>query len=123
MTKGARADDVIAFYAAELGITRKLACGVASAQLPDSEGALSPGRYLLQIADLSAPTAKVYVRGRPYIAAGTVTAVASVPDFPLHLSGLVAFEFNVRKGYNDRIAAITTAGTANLFITLVSRRV
>jgi hypothetical protein len=120
--QGVRGEDLAAFFAAELGRTRKLALTVASAQTPDTEGALPPGRYLLQIADLSSASAKVFIRARPFVAGDTVTAVADAPDFPLHLAGLVAIEFHVRKGYNDRIAAILTAGTGNLFITEVSRR-
>jgi hypothetical protein len=72
---------------------------------------------------LASASAKVFVRLRPWVAATTVTAVADAPDFPLHLAGLVAVEVNVRKGHNDRLAAITTTGAATLYATRISRAV
>lgn len=116
-----RGDDAIYFYAANLGRTTALAVSVVSAQTPDSEGALPPGRYLLHLGDDVASTTIVWVTAGPFTKGGTLTAVAAVPLFPMSTARIVTIEINVRKGDNDRIAAIASAGAGTLFVTQVSR--
>lgn len=97
----------------------------ASVQTTDVNGPLVPGRWLLHIADVP-NNAKIWVRMRPFEKGGTVVAVADVPDFPMHVDGIVTIEVNVRKRTNDRVAAIALGGgtpSGNLYLTLVSRDV
>ena len=94
---------------------------VAQAQRPDNALALPPGRYVLHIADVSSDGAKVWVAMGKFAKSVTLVVVASVPHFPMSATGIIAIEVNIRKGDNDQIAAITSAGTANLYITQVSR--
>lgn len=117
----ARGDDVIAYYAGTLGFTRALDVGPTSTMIPDAEGALEPGRYLVQLLDCSASGMKAWLAFGAFARAGTVVAAAGPPHFPLGPRGLIALEFNVRKGDNDRVAVIGDGGTARLYLTRISR--
>lgn len=113
-----RGDDDIAFFAANLGLTHALMFDTNGANLADAQGPLKPGRYLVQLRKEDNGYAWVSVgkweRGNP------IAAPAAVPAFPMSNVGLVAVEFHVREGVNDRIAARTESGSAVLYITLVS---
>lgn len=112
---GARGDDLMAFYAADLGITRKLEItNAASAQITDADGAIEPGRYLIQVllGTGGKPTARCWLRFGKFVAAGTITATIAVPSFPVDPEGVYVFELNVRQGYNDRFAGIVAAAGA-----------
>ena len=115
-----RGDDSIYFFAANLGRTEKISV-VDSASTPrDADaGPMSPGRWLLHISDISDDGEKVWVRMSPH--ANPAAAVKDVPSFPMQTAGVVAIEVNVRKGYNDQVAAIVGTGTATLFMTQISR--
>lgn len=118
-----RADDDIAFYAADLGPTRRLSVSTTPAQLPDEDGPLLPGRYVLFVDDMDASFTKAWVRLGAFIKGAVLPVQADVPWFPLSATGLVFIEFHVREKVNDRVAAVTGAGTANLYISLISRDV
>lgn len=121
---GHRSDDDIAFFAADLGPTRKLACSVASASPPASEGPMTPGRYLIQIHNLSGNMRQiVWLTMGKFDKAAPLVALAVPPAFPLNLAAIAAIEVHVRKDVNDQLAAIAGAGTADLYFTLVSRDV
>ena len=117
-----RGDDAIYFFAASLGLTRRLVVTDIPAQLPDEDGALVPGRYLLHIAELSANAKQItWVRTGKF--GTTVPVAADVPAFPMSLASIMAVELNVRKGANDQIAAVNDllGTTTNLYITQISR--
>jgi hypothetical protein len=117
-----RGDDAIAFYAASLGRTTKLsAVAAASTQTTDVDGALPSGRYLIQILNVVPATAIVWVKAGPFEVGVVVTAEAGVPSFPLSREAIIAIEFNVVKKDSDRIAVRTSAGTADVYITRISR--
>jgi hypothetical protein len=110
--------DDIAFFARDLGFTQVIAAGVAASQRADAEGPLEPGAYLVHIANLVGATT-VWIKTGKF---GTVIPVtAAVPSFPMSPSTVSQREFVVVKGYNDQVAAITDAGTANVYLTKVSR--
>jgi hypothetical protein len=118
-----KADDDLAYFAASLGRTVKLlAVAGGSVQLPDDGGPLVPGRYLIQILDVSVVGAQVWVvaakfeKGLPPISVPT-----DAPAFPFAMEGVIALETNVRLGDSDQIAARTSAGTATVYITKISR--
>lgn len=115
-----RGDDDIAFFAATLGRTIGIACSAVAAQIPDEEGALPAGRYLLHIADVTPKVAKLWVATGKFEEAVAIAVAAAPPHFPMHLAGIVALELNVRRGFNDRIAAIMSVGTGTLYITKIS---
>ena len=118
----ARGDDVIAYYAADLGKTRELALTNVSAQLPDAGGPLPPGRYLIHLGVLSALAAVAWVKTGPFDIAVPLVATAAVPCFPMTVARVMAIEINVRKGHNDRVAAIMDAAfTGTLYVTAISR--
>ncbi len=118
-----RGSDAFNFYSAKLGDTRELAASVAAAQTPDAGGPLPPGRYLLHIGNLSATTVKVWLRTGKFVKGDTLNISAAVPACPFSLDGLMAIEINVHKEDNDRVAAITSAGTASVYITPISQGV
>lgn len=113
-----RSSDDLAFFAAALGPTIELEADVTGDQTSDDVGALEPGRYLVQLRatvdDITWITVGPFVKGDP------ITAHNDVPAFPLSRIGLMAVEFHVRKGLNDRVAARTAAGTSSVYITKVS---
>lgn len=116
-----RGDEAHAYFAAELGPTRKIDVTDVAAQLPSVEGALPEGRYLIFVDELSAPGKHtVWVRVGKF--GDTIPVTVGVPNFPLSRSGMMGIEFNARKNHSDQIAAITESGkTATLYITKVSR--
>lgn len=118
-----RGDDALAYFGATLGATRALGVSVAPAQTSDPDGPLPPGRYLLHISDLDPVAAKVWVRMGKYVRGEVLGVAASPPAFPMQLGGIVAIEVNVRRGDNDRIAAVMAGilDTAVLYITEISR--
>jgi hypothetical protein len=121
-----RGDDALAFYAADLGRTREIPCSIVAAQLLDKDGPLKPGRYLLHISDVNPTSKKVWVRTGKFEKGTALPISASTPWFPMQLGGIMAIEFNVRKGHSDQVAAIMAgpgAPTAVLYITAISRDV
>lgn len=112
------------YYAATLAETRYLAVTSSQSQLSDSDGPLIPGRYLMHISD-SAPAGsppKVWVAMGPFAKGVTLAVSAATPHGPPFQDGRVlALEVNVRKGYNDQVAAITSSGSAVLYMTRISR--
>jgi len=106
----ARGDDLLDFYRRDLGRATVLALSAVSAQTP---APLPPGRYLLILR--AAAGSWAWLRAERHVVGGTVTAVVA-DGFPLSPDAVQSFEFNVRRGHNDRIAGITEAGNATLYI-------
>jgi hypothetical protein len=112
----AHADDLRVFYAADLQITEQVS--VSAAGVTTTAAALPRGRYLVQILDA---TGRIWVARRPFDA-GAMTVTAAPPNFPMDLTGVQMFEYNVMSGVNDQIGAIAAVGvTAELFVTKISR--
>jgi len=118
-----RGDDALYFYAADLGITHALEVTATASQLPDVVGALRPGRYLIHAVERVPAKTVVWIRTGKFVLGAALDIAAAPPWFPLRVDGIVAIEINVRKGHNDRIAAITDGGSATLYVTRVSRDV
>ncbi len=117
-----RGDDDIAFYAATIGATRLLAVADVASQTTDDDGAFPPGRYLLHIGNVGVGSTIWVAMGEFVKGGGLISIAASVPHFPMTQTGVAGIEVNILKGDNDRIAAVASpAGSANLFITLISR--
>jgi hypothetical protein len=117
-----RGDDALYYFAANLGRTRKLVVSIAAIQLPDADGPLTPGRYLIHVDDFSPPgKQKIWVRMGKFEKGKTLAVAADVPHFPMSLTGIMGIEVHVRKGDNDRLAAISSEGSAAVYITQVSR--
>lgn len=128
-------DDDIAFYAAALGRTRKIAVSTTAAQLPDTEAPLEPGRYLLHVR-FDSGCDQIWVAMGEHKKGVPLPVAADVPYFPFLVGTVVALEVNVRPKPqspkvapsaksvdkpNTQIAAITNAGTGTLYITQISR--
>src|SRR5688500_18425020 len=103
--------DDIAFFAANLGRTYAIGADATGVQLTDNER-LPEGRYLIQLRTLVDDY--VWITVRPFVAGEAVTAYNAPPAFPMSRLGLIAMEFHVRKGVNDRISARTSAGVATV---------
>lgn len=116
--------DDIAYYGADIGETWEISADDTGDQLSDDYGALPPGRYLVQVVDLNAPTAICWVHVGPYVAAGTLTLTAAEGVRRIPLGATVpAVEYNVRKDSNDRLGAIMSSGdTATVYVTRISVR-
>lgn len=118
-----RGDDDIAFFAAAIEETRLIAASPASASFPDADGALVPGRYLIQILGASASSVVVWIQMGKFEKGVPLTASVGpgLKRVPLSPSGIIAIEVNVVKEDNDRIAVVTAGGTASVYITRISR--
>lgn len=120
-----REDDDVAYFAAKLGLTYRLAMSGVAAQTSDDDGALPPGRYLIHLGNLT-NGARVWVQMGVFAKGGTITPVIGPPSFPMSTTRIQAIEVNVRKGANDRVAAILESTSQNpsgeLFITNISWR-
>jgi hypothetical protein len=122
VSKEAKSADVVGFYAADIGITRELVIGAgASVMLTDADGPLTPGRWVIQLRTALA-TEYAWIRVGAFKKGSAIAATIGPgrDRFPLSPSALIAIEFNVRKGENDRIAGITEFGAATLYISRVS---
>jgi len=113
---GADAKDEEHFFDAAAEDTVLLQPTVASVQLG---AALKPSRYVIQVIP-SDPTAIVWICFGPYGTSLTATTGAGAKRIPLGSRILVTFEFNTRTGINDTVAAICSAGTADVWITDIS---
>jgi len=118
-----RGDDALAFYAANLGRTRAIACSTVAAQLLDDDGALLPVRHILHLGYLSPRTSTIWIATGKFERGKALSVSAAPPYFPMTPGRIVALELNVRKGDNDQIAAIMASGSGILYITEISRRV
>lgn len=109
----------------KLGGSYLLTVDTTARQLADSHGALLPGKYLIQALDLGVnrcwvKTSKWVPAASPDITLPALPAAgASTLEqaFPMDAVGITSFELHVRKGRNDRIQAIMSAGTALLVVT------
>lgn len=117
-----RGDHDIAFYEAAIEETRSLAVTAGFTQLSDEDGALVPGRYLVQLAAASSDTAFCWVHVGEFVKTESLggTAGPGRARFPLSRSTVVAVEFHVIGGYSDRLGAIMSAGTGTLYVSRVS---
>lgn len=110
-----------AFYNASIEETRVRSATTTSSQF--TGGSLAAGRWLLQVIP-SADTVLVWVKlGSSEIAGGVVTAtlVAGPKQMPLSTKTIIAVEFMVSGTHNDAApAVITSAGTAECYLTRVS---
>lgn len=114
--------DIIADFSSALGFTRKIGATDASAQTPDSGGALEPGRYLVQLLNPSAAGDTCWVIAAPFKRGETIVVTQDAPSFPLQRNGIAQFQFNVLPAVNDRIAVRMDAGkTGTVYITRISR--
>jgi hypothetical protein len=122
-TAAARGDDATAFYAADLGETRALAASTIINQNTDVQGAFTPGRYLIQALGMNNPNTLVWIIVGAFVAGSPLTgsAVPGLRRFPLSARGMVAIETNILKGDSDRIAVITSVGTATVYVSRISR--
>ena len=119
MTTGVVPSDAVAFYAADIGETRLIAAGAASVAVA---GRLPPGRWLVQVKPSDA-TAITWLQVGKYNASTALVATAGVGPKKIPVGpAILALEFVVRENYNDALAAICSAGTADVWLTLVSRR-
>lgn len=119
-----RGDDSLAYFAATLGRTRALDVTAAASQLLDKDGALLAVRHLLHIADVSPTNRVIWVRTGKFEKGVILSITPGLPWFPMSLGGCSAIEINVRKEYDDQIAAVLSgAGSGILYITEISRRV
>lgn len=124
----ANPDDMNDFYGADLGRTRALSAGAGApvssggASPADPEGALPPGKYLIQAQAPSGGGASdhVFIDAVPFKKGDTAwnTMAAAAPATPL-IRGWI--EIHVRPGHNDRIVARTSAGSTTVYITQISR--
>jgi len=114
--------DAIAFFAASVEETRALTLSASSAQIPDNDGALPPGRYLLLLRDTEV-SSWTWIQFGPFVKGGTVTATvgAGVDKLPLSRQAIIGFEVNINAGENDRIAAINESGGGTLYMIRISR--
>ena len=115
----------IAFYEADIGGTFVISASTTLANAPsDVEGALPPGRYLVQAISFSDATATCWLHvgrfesGTPLVPGNDIAA--GTQRFPLHGDAMPAIEFNVLTGHNDRVAVVTSAGTATVYLSRVS---
>jgi len=110
--------DYSRFYLADIGYTWELSVTDSGVATPEK---LLPGRYLVQIRELSSETSPVWMKLRRFSDAA-VSVTAEAPSFPFNrTSGVMVVEFNVRRNYNDQIQLITPAGiTATASITKIS---
>lgn len=119
-------NDVRMFYAADLGPTRDLPLTAAgSAQIPDVDGALEPGRYLVQVfADAGGkPVDRCWLKFGKFVAGETLTATAAPPSYIVDPDGAYVFEIVIRGGYNDRLAGLVEAAGADhtVYLTRIDR--
>ena len=111
--------DTHAYFAADLGPSRKLDATTTSSTLnaSDGGGALTPGRYLVQARNIGDNVL--------WLAFGkfgaSITATLDVPSFPMDETRTVMFEITVVTGYNDGVAARMSAATGDLLFTKISR--
>lgn len=119
----ANATDERLFFQAAIGGSLRVALTIASAQTSDAQGALPPGKYLVQFLGL---TGVAWIRANKFVPGETITAVVPgvipapgdrVNEFPIDPAIARSFTLHVRNGINDRIAAILSAGTATMIIT------
>lgn len=112
------------FYEADIGETTVLSATAVGVQTADAVGALPPGRYLVQARTFSDPTATCWILTGKYVASTPIALAASAGAQRIPLSPEVpGVEFHVRKGYSDRVGAITSAGTATVYLTRISTKV
>ena len=116
-------DDDIAFYAADVGYTYVLPLTTGLSTLPAVDGALVPGRYLVQVGGLTTGAIAwvhfdAYQDDPPAISNPTGAGRQRVP---LMATGLIAIETHAVAKYSNRISGIVTSGTATLYVTRVSR--
>lgn len=120
---GAFGDDVMRFYAADLGATEVVAVTAASST-PSTK--LLPGRYLVQLLSQVSgkPSARGWLKAGPFSLTTPPVATAAAPSYPADPDGAYIFELVVRAGYNDQIAAIMTAAAAahEMYITRIDRK-
>lgn len=112
----ARPDDVLDFYGADLGPSRKVSLSIVSA----ASDQLPVGRWLVQM--IGNTTDRAWVKVGAYNAVTPISANADIPSTPMGAGGVVAFELNVRPNFNDQIAGIMEANIAKLILTPLSRQ-
>jgi len=117
-----RGDDDIAYFEAAIEETVALAATVAGAQTTDNYGALTPGRWLIQAQAFSVATALCWVQVGAFVKGSPISLAsgAGLKKYPLS-DKLPAIEFNIRKGVDDRVGVIMSAGTADVLLSRVSR--
>lgn len=126
MSDGAhRGDHDIAFYEATIGET--LAHTTSGPATPgflndDDAGALTPARYLIQVAAVSDPAVVVWVGFSEFEAGATPASIAAagLKRIPLSQSTIIAIETNVLEAEDDRVTIESTGGTATVYVTRVS---
>lgn len=122
-TPAARSVDTVDFYGASLEDTRLVNATVSGDQTTDGDGPLTPGKYLVQVFNISDSAALIWILVGPFVPSSPISLAASpgARRIPLSAQALVAMEFNVIAGINDRLGAITTVGTAEVYLTHMSR--
>jgi hypothetical protein len=117
-----------AFYEAAIEETFEAAAatGVLTPFNADTDGALAPGRWLVQVRGLAA-TQEVWVHVGPFVAGTPLAPVAptaaGTKRFPL-TSSIVGLEFHVLNDYSDRVAVQLNSGASvACFLSRVSTRV
>lgn len=114
-----------AYYEAAIEETRQLDVTDSFAETSDADGPLTPGRWLVQLAGASDGAAFCWVHSGKFekgesIDPGSGQDGPGPKRIPLSGDGITAIEFNVLQGYNDRLGAVMTAGTATIYFTRIS---
>lgn len=112
------------FFRAGIGASIRLGLDGSSRQIPDVNGAIPPGKYVVQFLGL---TAIAWVRSAPFVKGETITAAVPAGlaagatdtpnEFPVDAAISTSFLLHVRSGINDRLAVILSAGTATMVMT------
>ncbi|MCH9836988.1 hypothetical protein K0U83_15080 [bacterium] len=120
-----RGDFDIGYYEASIEETHSVtaAVGALTNAPAAAEGALRPGRYLVQLSNPTAGTV-VWVHVGAFDAAVPLAPAnpiaAGTRRIPLSSSGVLAIEFQALTGYSDRIAVQAVGNAATVFISRVS---
>lgn len=119
---GEQGQDAIAFFAADVEETRALSLSTSSAQIPDVDGPLPPGRYMLLLRDTDVSD-WTWIKFGKFVTGGTITATVGpgADKLPLSRQAIIGFEINITPGRNDRIAAINESGGGTLYMIRISR--
>lgn len=115
MATGGLPTDLYGMLAADIGISYSVSMSTAAAHSVK----LPPGRYLIQVLDIS--TNRVWMALRPWKTGRAADITAGVPYFPMDANGVRAMEVQVKPGFNDQVSAIMSGGTGLMIITLIER--
>lgn len=120
-----RGDFDIGFYEAAIEETHSVTAAIgALTNLPSAvDGALRPGRYLIQLSNPVAGSV-VWVHVGAFDATVPLAPVnpvaAGTKRIPLSSAGVLAVEYQALAGFSDRIAVQATGNATTVFVSRVS---